>query len=69
MKRTHKDYKTRETIYNPITQKFNDPNIERHVSQVEQQNFIDVIAKNKVSYYSMIITVIKSIFLGSSSEV
>jgi hypothetical protein len=47
-KRTHKEIKTKETIYNPITQKFNDPSIENQVSQAERNNFIEVIAKNKV---------------------
>lgn len=44
---THKDLKTKETSYNPLTQKFNDPRVEKHVERVEQDNFIDVLAKNK----------------------
>jgi hypothetical protein len=35
LKRTHKDIKTRETSYNPVTQKFNDPVLERHVQRSE----------------------------------
>ena len=46
-KRTFKDMKAKETIYNPITQKYNDPGVEKHVERVEQDNFIDVLAKNK----------------------
>lgn len=48
VKKTHKDIKLKETIYNPITQKYNDPNFEDCARQQEQANFTDVIAKNKV---------------------
>ena len=47
VKRTFKDMKTKETSYNPITQTFKDPSVENHIKKVEQENFIDVIAKNK----------------------
>jgi hypothetical protein len=48
VKRTYADIKAKETQYNPIIQKYNDPNIENHLQNIEKQNFIDVIAKNKV---------------------
>ena len=35
VKHTYKDIKARETTYNPITQKFNDPKIENHVEKAE----------------------------------
>ena len=47
VKRTYKDIKARETTYDPIAQKFRDPAVEKQIEQAEQQNFIDVIAKNK----------------------
>ena len=47
VKRTYKDIKARETTYDPIVQKFRDPAFEKQIEQAEQQNFIDVIAKNK----------------------
>eukprot|EP00347_Sterkiella_histriomuscorum_P023036 403336202 len=47
VKRTHKDYKARETVYNPITQKFNDQNIENQVQRIEKNNVVEVIASNK----------------------
>lgn len=47
VKRTNKDIKERETSYNPIIQKYKDPEIERQLNDAEQQNFIDVLAKNK----------------------
>ena len=51
VKRTHKDHKAKETLYNPIVQKFSDPQIEDHIQNLEKGNFIDVIAKNKVIYF------------------
>ena len=47
VKRTFKDMKAKETSYNPITQAFKDPSVENHIKKVEQENFIDVLAKNK----------------------
>ena len=55
VKRTNKDIKARETSYNPITQKFRDPQVEKHVERAEQDNFIDVLAKNKVSLFMTLI--------------
>jgi len=40
----------RETVYNPITQKFSDPSVESEVAKAEKQNFVEVIAKNKVRF-------------------
>lgn len=46
---THEWMKAQECIYNPVTQKYNNPNHENKVTDFEKQNFIDVLAKNKVS--------------------
>ncbi len=51
VKRTHKDIKARETSYDPIIQRFRDPHVEKHIGEAEQQNFIDVLAKNKVTLF------------------
>jgi hypothetical protein len=42
--------KAQDVIYNPITQKYNNPMHENKVTDFEKQNFIDVLAKNKVSH-------------------
>jgi len=47
VKRTFKDMKAKETLYNPITQVFKDPSVETHLRKAEQENFIDTLAKNK----------------------
>lgn len=47
VKRTYKDIKARETSYDPIAQRFRDPAVEKNNTKVEQQHFIDVLAKNK----------------------
>ena len=44
MKRTHKDIKMRETSYNPVIQKYNNPVIEDKLAELERQAFIDVLA-------------------------
>ena len=48
VKRTHKDIKMRETSYNPVIQKYNNPVIEDKLAELERQAFIDVLAQNKV---------------------
>jgi len=48
-RRTHKDIKTKETAYNPITQKFNDQGKESMMQTAERENFVKVIAQNKVT--------------------
>ena len=48
VKRTHKDIKMRETSYNPVIQKYNNPAIEDKLADLERQAFIDVLAQNKV---------------------
>jgi hypothetical protein len=37
-------------IYNPITQKYNDPQKEAATQHFEKQSMVDVLAANKVSY-------------------
>jgi len=44
---TEKEYKRVETLYNPITQKYTDPNVETVARQTEESNFINTLAKNK----------------------
>ena len=39
--------KRQEVQYNPITQTFTDPQRESQIKQVEQQNSVEVLAKNK----------------------
>jgi hypothetical protein len=46
---THEFMKAQDVIYNPITQKYTNPIHETKVAEFEKQNFIDVLAKNKVS--------------------
>jgi len=46
---THEFIKHQDVIYNPVTQKYNNPVHESKVTDFEKQNFIDVLAKNKVS--------------------
>ena len=48
VKKTYKDIKMRETSYDPILQKYRNPNIEDRLAELEKQAFIDVLAKNKV---------------------
>jgi hypothetical protein len=43
----------KETSYNPITQKYQDNRLESHAKRMEQENFIDVIATNKVRHIDM----------------
>ena len=47
VKVTHQFIKEQDTIYNPITQVYKRPEIEKHVQQKEQQSMIDTLAKNK----------------------
>lgn len=44
---THEFIKHQDTIYNPIIQKYTNPNHETKVTDFEKQNFVDVLAKNK----------------------
>ena len=44
VKRTHKEIKEKETLYNPITQKFNDPSYEQQLQKAEKTNFVEVLA-------------------------
>ena len=46
---TNEFIKAQDVIYNPITQKYNNPSHESNVQKVEKQNFVDVLAQNKVS--------------------
>lgn len=44
---TNQFIKQQETLYNPITQVYSDKGTEAAVKKAEQQNMIDVLAKNK----------------------
>lgn len=44
---TQKQIKSNETEYNPITQLYNDSNIETLAKKNENDNFISTLAKNK----------------------
>lgn len=44
---TNEFIKRQEVQYNPITQRFTDPEREDKVKQVEQQNQLEVLAQNK----------------------
>ena len=44
---TNKFIKEQETLYNPITQVYKHNDTEAAVKRAEQQNMIDVLAKNK----------------------
>jgi len=44
---TEKQVKKSETVYNPITQKYNDPSTEAVARKNEYDNFISTLAKNK----------------------
>jgi len=65
VKRTHKDIKMRETSYNPVIQKYNNPAIEDKLADLERQAFIDVLAQNKVGAFRLFL--MKSV--GSVSQV
>jgi len=39
--------KAQDVVYNPITQKYSDPQREHSTLNVERQNMTDVLAKNK----------------------
>lgn len=39
----------KETQYNPITQTYNDRNIESSAKKFEQERLVEVLAKNKVN--------------------
>lgn len=43
----HSDVRELESRYNPILQTYTSPEIERHVKEVENERFIDTLAKNK----------------------
>ena len=41
--------KKQDVVYNPITQTYTDSSKEQAVRQMEKQNMVEVLAKNKVS--------------------
>ena len=47
VKITNKAVKAQETRYNPITQVYTDRAVERDARKLEQEQFINVLAKNK----------------------
>ena len=47
VKITNKAIKAQETRYNPITQVYTDAKVEKDARKVEQEQFINVLAKNK----------------------
>jgi len=47
VKITNKAIKAQETRYNPITQVYTNPGLEKDARKVEQEQFINVLAKNK----------------------
>ena len=47
VKVTNQFVKEQETRYNPITQVYKDPKQEEACRKAEQDNYIDVLAKNK----------------------